>query len=160
MYGRVQAFLNNGPQAPFPTNPAKLFCSSAWLVQKAWTDAAIQPNGQPIPVPQPDGTTRNKQIQEEYPAQFARGGVVPFYSTNITTYLFEKPGDYCSSPSGLGATQDQTPGWATMTLCPRSFQVLAGFAPAASLGNVAQPVPNNLGGLQNYSPPSLTLFHE
>ncbi|KAK3303619.1 uncharacterized protein B0T15DRAFT_560767 [Chaetomium strumarium] len=156
-FRRIRDFLDRGQNADHPQKPAWLFCDDTWLAKHQWTNPVQNQNGAFILVPTSTGT-RFKLIQEQYPTRFQQNpGLLPYFAASIGTYVLDLDygtSSYCGE-SNLGATQDESPNAATMTLCPVSFNSGAS-APAASLGADG----GNGPGFQRYAPPSLTMYHE
>ncbi|KAL2148020.1 hypothetical protein VTI28DRAFT_76 [Corynascus sepedonium] len=158
-FNRIRDFLDRGANADHPQKPAWLFCDDNWLVKHQWNNPVQNSAGNFILVPTGNGATRFKLIREQYPTRFAQNPLLlPYFAESIGIYVLDA--DYGSRSycrvGHLGATQDESPGAATMTLCPRSFISRAPDAPARNLGADA----GRGAGFQRYAPPSLTLYHE
>ncbi|KAK4233337.1 hypothetical protein C8A03DRAFT_38960 [Achaetomium macrosporum] len=158
-FNRIRDFLDRGQNAAQPQKPAWLFCDDNWLVKREWNNPVVNEDGNFILVPTGGGGQRFKLIQEQYPTRFQQNpGLLPYFAASIGTYILDHDygtSSYCGD-GNLGATQDESPGAATMTLCPVSFAQRAPDAPAANLGANG----GNGAGFQRYAPPSLTLYHE
>jgi hypothetical protein len=159
-FQRIRDFLDQGQSAPHPQKTAWLFCDDTWLDKRSWDNPVQQKNGNFIQVPTANGPPRLKLIREQYPTRFqqnAGAGLLPYFAASIGTYVLDLDygtSSYCGD-GNLGATQDESPDAATLTLCPVSFNS-GTSAPAANLGADA----GSGAGFQRYAPPSLTMYHE
>ncbi|KAH7121438.1 hypothetical protein EDB81DRAFT_891015 [Dactylonectria macrodidyma] len=142
---RVQEVLDN-TKAP-PGGKPWLFCDSDWVIEQAWDAVALDvATGKPFPA--------NDKIEDIYgPTDKQKRELSPFWNAKIG-YVFSPPGDYCSNPDNMGATQDGTKP-STVTLCIKNFKASQGVTladiPAVTAAGTS------IHDLQTHS---LTLFHE